>query len=210
MDNLIMNKAVEYVQDKDARFRYQLLSRMKSDCRYYLGNGRLYGHHLWAGNEGGQIAYMKALWHSFPANEKPEWLSLEDILAYEKRLDPRYKLQQDTLNKIVKHLGVVAWYPANHADPLEKNPVLLYLQPAYKENQVISAEAEKPSLFYHQPGAKLFRAPFLVFENTDTSGAMSYDYAFAGQVDLRSENWADVLLNYIKQVLTEHLQSNNK
>ena len=210
MGNSIMHEATEYVRDKDAGFRYQLLSRMESDCRYYLGNGRLYGHHLWAGNEAGQIAYMKALWHSFPIGKKPDWLSLEDILAYEKRLDPRYKLQQDALNKIAEQLDVAVWYPVDHSDPLEKNPVLFYLKPDYKENQAISAKAEKPSLFYHQPGKKLFRAPFLCFENTDANDAMSYDFAFGGRVDLRSENWADVLLNYIKQVLTEHLQSHNK
>lgn len=210
MEHGILNEAAEFVRDKDEKFRYQLLSRMDSDCRYYLGNGRLYGHHLWAGNEAGQIAYMKALWHSFPADKKPEWLSLEDILAFEKRLDPRYKLQQDALNKIAEQLDVYAWYPVDHSDPQEKNPVLLYLKSDYKENQAISAEAEKPSLFYHQPGSKQFRVPFLYFENTDANGAMSYDFAFDGQVDLRTEHWLELLHDYIQKAAAAQLHSKEK
>jgi len=38
------------------------------------------------------LAYMKALWLSFQADKKPEWLSFEGIEAYEKRMseDIRY------------------------------------------------------------------------------------------------------------------------
>lgn len=212
MEQRIMNEAAEFVRSKDAKFRYQLLSRMVSDCRYYLGNGRLYGPHLWAADEVGQIAYMKALWHSFPADEKPEWLSLEDILAYERRLDPRYKLQQDALNRIADRLGVIAWYPAYHADPMEKNPVLLYQQETYAHNQELSKDPtfDNFMMFYHQPEQDLFQKPFLLFENTDSSGAMTYDFACDGQVDLRSENCEDALFTHIQQALTAYLQNNDK
>ena len=72
---------------EDAEFRYRLLSRMKSDCNYYLGyGGRHAGHCLWAHNEEAQIEIMKELWNSFPAAGKPEWLTYEQILAYEKEM----------------------------------------------------------------------------------------------------------------------------
>lgn len=67
----------------DEKFRYQLLGRMRSDCNYFLGNGNRLDKFLWAGNVESQIAYMKALYNSFPDNKKPEWISLEDINNYE-------------------------------------------------------------------------------------------------------------------------------
>ena len=33
-----------------------------------------------------QIGYMKALWNSFPEDGKPEWLTMEQILNYEKQM----------------------------------------------------------------------------------------------------------------------------
>lgn len=73
------------ILNHDATFRYRLLSRMKSDCEYYFGYGNRSANHLWAGNEQDQITAMKALWNSFPAQEKPEWLPLEQIESYEKQ-----------------------------------------------------------------------------------------------------------------------------
>lgn len=70
----------------DDRFRYQLLSRMKSDCDYYLGNGNRCAKHLWGEDEVKHIAYMKALWNSFGTNDKPEWLTFEQILEYEQKI----------------------------------------------------------------------------------------------------------------------------
>lgn len=71
---------------KDASFRYQLLGRMGADCLYYLGNGGRCAKHLWAGNVPEQIAYMKAIYNSFPDGEKPDWMSMEEILDYEQRM----------------------------------------------------------------------------------------------------------------------------
>lgn len=67
----------------DEKFRYQLLDRMRSDCDYYLGNGNKHDKYLWANNAIEQIAYMKALYNSFPDDKKPEWISLKDINNYE-------------------------------------------------------------------------------------------------------------------------------
>lgn len=66
--------------------RYRFLSRMKSDCEYYLGYGNRQPKHLWGCNEVDHIAYMKALWNSFADSEKPEWLTYEQLLDYEKKM----------------------------------------------------------------------------------------------------------------------------
>lgn len=78
--NLILEK-----QETDS-FKYMLLSRMRSDCDYYLGNGNRLKKFLWSNNEREHIANMKALWNSFPADEKPEWLTMEQIEEYEKEM----------------------------------------------------------------------------------------------------------------------------
>jgi len=81
----------------DVKFRYMMLDRMRSDCDYYLGNGRLYGNHLWAGSEEKQISYMKAIWESFPPDQKPQWLTYEEILVYERRIN-FYRFIRDYMN----------------------------------------------------------------------------------------------------------------
>ncbi len=68
---------------RDEKFRYQMLSRLKMDCDYFLGYGNRYEKHLWANNVTGQILKMKELHSSFSDDMKPEWLTLEEILNYE-------------------------------------------------------------------------------------------------------------------------------
>lgn len=70
----------------DKSLRYQFLDRFRSDCEYYLGYGNKCTNHLWANDEKEQIEAMKALWNSFSHNQKPEWLTWEQILAYEKNM----------------------------------------------------------------------------------------------------------------------------
>lgn len=76
------------ILNRDPEFRYRLLSRMQSDCEYYLGNGGMHERHLWAESAASQIAYMKALWESFPDDGKPEWLTMGQIEAYEEQMAP--------------------------------------------------------------------------------------------------------------------------
>jgi hypothetical protein len=68
----------------DYKFEYMLLSRLESDCKYFLGNGNRYEKDLWAGSVEKQIEKMKELWNLLP--EKPEWLTLERIEEYEKQM----------------------------------------------------------------------------------------------------------------------------
>lgn len=63
---------------------YSLLSRLMSDNEYFLGNGGRAEKHLWAGNVPDQIAKMHELWDAL--DEKPEWLTLEQIDDYERRM----------------------------------------------------------------------------------------------------------------------------
>lgn len=67
----------------DIKFRYMMLSRLQTDCDYYLGYGNRKSHLLGDSVER-HIEEMKALWHSF--TDKPEWLSMEQIEEYEKQM----------------------------------------------------------------------------------------------------------------------------
>lgn len=63
-------------------FQYMLLSRLQSDCGYFLGHGNGSERSLWAGNVQDQITKMKELWEQVPV--KPEWLSYAEIEGLEK------------------------------------------------------------------------------------------------------------------------------
>jgi len=77
---------LDWILSRDNHFRYQLLDRMRCDCDYYLGHGQRSKNHLWAMTEKAQIAYMKSIWNSFAEDKKPEWLTWEQILKYEKNM----------------------------------------------------------------------------------------------------------------------------
>lgn len=85
---------LQWVLSQDDSFRYQLLDRMRMDCDYYLGYGNRYPNHLWAGDENEQVAYMKAIWNSFPENQKPEWLQYQKILEYEEQMTVQVKQEE--------------------------------------------------------------------------------------------------------------------
>lgn len=79
-------KELDEILKSEPRFRYMLLSRLQTDCEYYLGYGYRNERKLWAGNVRDHIWYMKAIWNSFPKGEKPQWLSMEQIEKYEKEM----------------------------------------------------------------------------------------------------------------------------
>ena len=68
---------------KEEKFQYMMLSRLKQDCDYYLGNGNRSTKYLWAGSEADQIQEMKTRYKAFTDDKKPEWLTLDNILRYE-------------------------------------------------------------------------------------------------------------------------------
>ena len=65
---------------------YQMLSRLKSDCDYFLGAGEGNEKHLWAKSADGQIAEMRRLLGTLPKGAEPEWLTPEDIDSYEQKM----------------------------------------------------------------------------------------------------------------------------
>lgn len=74
----------ENLPTESERFDYMMLSRLESDCKYYLGYGNRYKHHLYYHDEQKHIDEMKKLYNKFPADKKPEWLTWSQILEYEK------------------------------------------------------------------------------------------------------------------------------
>lgn len=64
-------------------FQYRTLSRLKSDCDYFLGHGHRNPKILYESDPNAHMNHMKEIWGSFPENEKPEWLTWEQLLAYE-------------------------------------------------------------------------------------------------------------------------------
>lgn len=75
-------------------YRYMLLDRMKQDCLYYLGAGNRMDKYLLAGSVTEQIKFMKALWDSFPADGKPEWLSREDIAHFQEQMEAPHSIDE--------------------------------------------------------------------------------------------------------------------
>lgn len=71
---------------EEKKFQYMMLDRLRIDCDYYLGYGRRNSGILREGDVKKHIDAMKAIWNSFFENEKPEWLSWEQILDYEKKM----------------------------------------------------------------------------------------------------------------------------
>lgn len=86
---------------------YALLDRLRSDNEYFLGMGNRSEKHLWAGNVEDQIAKMRELWNGL--EEKPEWLTEEQIDDYERRMKEGAKTAQyasESWNKV----GDDYWY----------------------------------------------------------------------------------------------------
>lgn len=71
---------------KENKFNYMMLDRLRMDCDYYLGYGNRNKKQLYYGDEQQIIDRMKELWNGFPDDAKPEFLTYETILDYEKRM----------------------------------------------------------------------------------------------------------------------------
>ena len=82
--NYPKNKKVE--NNTNLKYNYMLLDRLKQDCEYFLGNGNGNVDTLWAKDIDEQIAKMKELYNSFADDEKPEWITMDDINDYEKEM----------------------------------------------------------------------------------------------------------------------------
>lgn len=82
-------------QENPQEFEYMMLSRLQTDCEYFLGYGKGSERVLWAQSIDDQINEMKRL-HGLLV-EKPDWLSIEKIEDYA-RLMHDYK-QKDSAHE---------------------------------------------------------------------------------------------------------------
>ena len=69
---------------EDYSFYYMLLDRCRKDCDFFFACGNRQEQYLWGGDVKTHIAKMKELWSIVP--EKPEWLSWQEILWFEKAM----------------------------------------------------------------------------------------------------------------------------
>ena len=60
-------------------YKYMLLDRLRTDCGYYLDGGNRNCKYLWGGSVRAHLGAMRALYDSFPEDDRPEWLTAEQI-----------------------------------------------------------------------------------------------------------------------------------
>lgn len=75
--------------DRDEKFHYWMLSRLQSDCNYFLGHGNREPKMLWTGDVDRQILVMRALYAVLP--KKPVWLTEDGIDNYETEMKKEIK-----------------------------------------------------------------------------------------------------------------------
>lgn len=73
------------------KYKYMLLDRLRTDCEYFLGNGNRNVSQLWGGSVGTHIDSMLLLYDSFPEEDRPEWLTREQIKDYSERMGEALK-----------------------------------------------------------------------------------------------------------------------
>jgi len=79
----------DFERNPNIRFNYQMLGRLKSDCDTHLNrinNITPYAYMLSKEQQIEIIEEMKQIYNSFADNEKPVWLTWEQILEYEKEM----------------------------------------------------------------------------------------------------------------------------
>lgn len=69
----------------EPKFRYMMLDRLRQDCEYSLNRCDGSENVLWAKDKKAHIANMVALWKTFEPEDRPEWLTWDDIMNYAKR-----------------------------------------------------------------------------------------------------------------------------
>ena len=77
----------------DKKFRYMMLSRLKQDCNYSLNYFDGSENVLWSKDKRAQIANMVALWNTFKVEDRPEWLTWDDITNYANRFGVDIKVE---------------------------------------------------------------------------------------------------------------------
>lgn len=93
------NDLQDYIFKEDRenprKLDYMMLDRLRTDCDYFLGNGNGYLGHLYYKDVDKHIEEMKKIYESFTDEEKPEWISLEDIDNYKEKMNEKVKEAYD-------------------------------------------------------------------------------------------------------------------
>ena len=77
----------------DKKFRYMMLDRLRQDCNYSLNYFDGSEKVLWSKDKQSQIANMVALWKTFEVEDRPEWLTWDDITNYADRFGVEIKVE---------------------------------------------------------------------------------------------------------------------
>lgn len=72
---------IKWIETTEETYKYMLLSRMQTDCEYFLGYGYRSEKRLWAQTVDKHIEFMLIIYDCLIV--KPEWLTLADIQKYE-------------------------------------------------------------------------------------------------------------------------------
>ena len=65
---------------------YMMLGRLQMDCNYFLGYGNGYEGHLYYKSVEKHCDEMEKLYNSFADEDKPEWLTMEQIKEYREKM----------------------------------------------------------------------------------------------------------------------------
>lgn len=79
------------------KFDYMMLSRLQSDCEYFLKNGNGFVGHLYYKDVDRHIEEMKKIYNSFSKEERPEWISLEEIDSYQEKMNKMLEKDEEEI-----------------------------------------------------------------------------------------------------------------
>lgn len=99
-----INEFKQHLLSEGKEFEYMLLSRLKMDCKYFLGNGNGNERNLWADNVNDHIEKMKELYNS--VDPKPEWISMEDIEDFEIKMNDKLEEVQNESKHLVTESNI--------------------------------------------------------------------------------------------------------
>ena len=105
----VTNTMREELFKADKTFRYQLLGRMQQDCDYWLGYGGRNDKKLWALEKNEHLKLMGELLESFSPEEKPTWLTPEQLAEYVYRMSDEHYNSFDSLVETLEKNGKVSF-----------------------------------------------------------------------------------------------------
>lgn len=86
-----------YERKKANEYKYMMLDRLRTDCNYFLGNGNGFLGHLYYKDIDKHIEEMKKIYNSFTEEEKPDWISLEDIENYKEKMSEMIEKSEEEI-----------------------------------------------------------------------------------------------------------------